>query len=181
MVETGGEQEAEHGLRVAPARGGCPKPAPGTPVTASGCKQRRCRSRQGPHREVARAKTGWYREECSPLAARIAAGGVLRFRPRRQSLPLEGKVPNEVRRMRWNANHDGAPIACGGMNAGAFHHSRGLAAKARCHLIRRWRDSFPSRGSQRRGRKRNLRKKPTHKRQKRPSFQTIPNRNERIL
>ena len=40
MVETGGEQEAEHGLRVAPARGGCPKPAPGTPVTASGCKQR---------------------------------------------------------------------------------------------------------------------------------------------
>ena len=140
MVETGGEQEAEHGLRVAPARGGCPKPAPGTPVTASGCKQRRCRSRQGPHREVARAKTGWYREEFSPLAARIAAGGVLRF--------------------------------C---------HSRGLAAKARCHLIRRWRDSFPSRGSQRRGRKRNLRKKPTHKRQKQPSFQTIPNRNERIL
>ena len=99
----------------------------------------------------------------------------------RQSLPLEGKVPNEVRRMRWNANHDGAPIACGGMNAGAFHHGRGLAAKARCHLIRRWRDSFPSRGSQRRGRKRNLRKKPTHKRQKQPSFQTIPNRNERIL
>ena len=56
MVETGGEQEAEHGLRVAPARGGCPKPAPGTPVTASGCKQRRCRSRQGPRREAAPGK-----------------------------------------------------------------------------------------------------------------------------
>ena len=32
----------------------------------------------------------------------------------RQSLPLEGKVPNEVRRMRWNANHC-CNLICGGL------------------------------------------------------------------
>ena len=99
MVETGGEQEAEHGLRVAPARGGCPKPTPGTPVTASGCKQRRCRSRQGPRREAAPGKKqGGTAKNLRPWLQGSQPGAFF-FGRGRQSLP-SGEKPNPRGRKR---------------------------------------------------------------------------------
>ena len=46
-METGREQEAEHGLGAACARGRSPKSTTGTPVTASGCKQVHCAAAAG--------------------------------------------------------------------------------------------------------------------------------------
>ena len=52
-----------------------------------------------------------------------------RPKSRRQSLSLEGKVPNIVRRMRWGA-----------------HHRHSLTAKRRCHLISRLKPTASPRG-----------------------------------
>ena len=52
-----------------------------------------------------REKTGVFYIMC----IRSRAGKRNAAMPRKQSLPLEGKVPNEVRRMRWSAGGKASP------------------------------------------------------------------------
>ena len=93
-------------------------------------------------------------------------------RPSQKSLPLEGKVPNEVRRMRWGANRCAACSQWSGETLPPCHNA---VAKTQDHAIlslpypRRGRKmpphqsaiaaSFPSRGSLPLGRKQYRRKK----------------------
>ena len=73
-------------------------------------------------------------------------------------------MPNEVRRMRWGANHRDTPSRLRSFSGSRARHCpyfsqsqrkapteaphfHSPTATARCHLISRSRDSFPSRGS----------------------------------
>ena len=79
-------------------------------------------------------------QDCAPAAQKMA---------RRHSLPLEGKVPNGVRRMRWGAERCCNVMAgqgtrgCGVLASCA---AVGVTAKARCHLISRLRRQLPLEG-----------------------------------